>query len=296
MFEKAGITSPPKTMDELTADAKRLTVKNPDGSIKVAGFVPLNLWEELDIADIGHSCGAQWFDSSGKAQLATDPAWTQAFEWQKSAGRLVRLREPARSSSPRTRTPSSTRRTRSRPARWRWCSTASGGRRSSAASTPHLNVRHGARSRRPTPVRIYGSGRVGGTIVGIPQGATHPQEAWDPREVPGDRHELPRRRSRTASGTCRPRRRRAARRSSTWGRSSTTFVDVWNEPDVRASTRRSCPRARATRSWPTTSTPSGRRGTSPTCRPGLQQLDTQHRQPAPAGGDAVARTASRSSA
>src|SRR6185295_8052044 len=28
--------------------------------------------------------GAQWFDSSGKAQLATDPAWTQAFEWQKS--------------------------------------------------------------------------------------------------------------------------------------------------------------------------------------------------------------------
>ena len=50
----------------------------------MAGFVPLNLWEELDIADIGHAFGAQWFDSSGKAQLATDPAWTQAFEWQKS--------------------------------------------------------------------------------------------------------------------------------------------------------------------------------------------------------------------
>ena len=59
-------------------------MKNPDGSIKVAGFVPLNLWEELDIADIGHSFGATWFDSSGKAQLATDPAWTAAFEWQKS--------------------------------------------------------------------------------------------------------------------------------------------------------------------------------------------------------------------
>ena len=26
---------------------------------------------------------------------------------------------------------------------------------------------------------LYGSGRVGGTIVGIPQGTKHPQEAWD---------------------------------------------------------------------------------------------------------------------
>ena len=25
---------------------------------------------------------------------------------------------------------------------------------------------------------VYGSGRVGGTVVGIPKGATHPQQAW----------------------------------------------------------------------------------------------------------------------
>jgi len=46
------------TMTELAADAKKLTVRNSDGSIKVAGFVPLNQWEELDIADLGNAFGA----------------------------------------------------------------------------------------------------------------------------------------------------------------------------------------------------------------------------------------------
>src|SRR5262245_53054589 len=41
MFQKAGISSPPKTLSELEAAAKKLTVLNPDGSIKVAGYVPL---------------------------------------------------------------------------------------------------------------------------------------------------------------------------------------------------------------------------------------------------------------
>ena len=41
MFAKAGIAGPPKTMTELMADAKKLTVRNADGSIKIAGFVPL---------------------------------------------------------------------------------------------------------------------------------------------------------------------------------------------------------------------------------------------------------------
>ncbi len=40
MFKAAGITSPPKTMSQLTADAQKLTQKNPDGSLKVVGFDP----------------------------------------------------------------------------------------------------------------------------------------------------------------------------------------------------------------------------------------------------------------
>ncbi len=41
MFTQQGITAPPKTLSELETDAKALTVMNPDGSIKVAGFMPL---------------------------------------------------------------------------------------------------------------------------------------------------------------------------------------------------------------------------------------------------------------
>ena len=41
MFEKAGLSEPPKTTDELTEYAKALTQFNADGSIEVAGFVPV---------------------------------------------------------------------------------------------------------------------------------------------------------------------------------------------------------------------------------------------------------------
>ncbi len=83
MFHAAGIASPPKTMDELMTDAKKLTVKNSDGSIKVAGFVPLGDFGQLGAADLSRAWGAKWFNSDNKAQLATDPGWTDAFNWQK---------------------------------------------------------------------------------------------------------------------------------------------------------------------------------------------------------------------
>ena len=40
LFKKAGLNGPPKTMQQLTPYAKKLTVKNPDGSLKVVGFDP----------------------------------------------------------------------------------------------------------------------------------------------------------------------------------------------------------------------------------------------------------------
>ena len=40
LLAKAGITSPPKTFTELTADAKKLTKRNADGSLKVVGLDP----------------------------------------------------------------------------------------------------------------------------------------------------------------------------------------------------------------------------------------------------------------
>ena len=41
LFEEAGIDGPPKTISELTDAAKKLTKRNADGTIKVAGFDPI---------------------------------------------------------------------------------------------------------------------------------------------------------------------------------------------------------------------------------------------------------------
>ena len=40
LFEEAGLDGPPKTAEELTEMAKKLTKRKPDGTIEVAGFVP----------------------------------------------------------------------------------------------------------------------------------------------------------------------------------------------------------------------------------------------------------------
>ena len=178
MFRKAGITSPPRTMTELAADAKRLTVRNPDGSIKVAGFVPLNLWEELDIADLAQSFGAKWFDSSGKAQLATDPAWTQAFEWQKQLvdwygySNLQKFYATYTNSEFNPTNAFETGKVAMVfDGEWRTAFI-----RREHPSLPYATAPFSVGDSVP---QLYGSGRVGGTIVGIPKGTQHPQEAWD---------------------------------------------------------------------------------------------------------------------
>jgi multiple sugar transport system substrate-binding protein len=177
MFAKAGISGPPKTMSELAADAKRLTVRNADGSIKVAGFVPLNLWEELDIADLGNSFGAKWFDSGGHAQLATDPAWTGAFEWQKQLvdwygySNLEKFFATYTNSEFNTSNAFETGKVAMVfDGEWRTAFI-----KRDHPSLPYATAPFPAADSQP---QQYGSGRVGGTIVGIPKGTAHPDEAW----------------------------------------------------------------------------------------------------------------------
>ena len=84
MFQKAGISSPPKTFSELTADAKKLTVKNSDGTIKVAGFIPNEGFYENAAAHMAPLWNAQWADSNDKSTLATSPGWTNYLNWDKN--------------------------------------------------------------------------------------------------------------------------------------------------------------------------------------------------------------------
>jgi multiple sugar transport system substrate-binding protein len=84
LFAKAGIAGPPKTLDELSADAKKLTVKNPDGSLKTVGFLPLSDFYENAPAHLAPTVGAKWLTDDGKSAVGSDPAWKTLLTWQKS--------------------------------------------------------------------------------------------------------------------------------------------------------------------------------------------------------------------
>ncbi|MDH6551226.1 multiple sugar transport system substrate-binding protein [Streptomyces sp. SAI-133] len=81
-FEKAGITSPPKTWSEFEKDAKKLTIAQGD-SYRQLGFMPnYHGWETTTEHYLGQF-SPTYFDTSGKSTIATDPAVTAAFTVQK---------------------------------------------------------------------------------------------------------------------------------------------------------------------------------------------------------------------
>ncbi|MFI6334570.1 ABC transporter substrate-binding protein [Streptomyces sp. NPDC050535] len=81
-FEAAGITSPPKTWSEFEADAKKLT-KSKGDSFSQLGFMPnYHGWESTTEHYFGQF-SPTYFDSSGKSNIAKDPAFEAGFTLQK---------------------------------------------------------------------------------------------------------------------------------------------------------------------------------------------------------------------
>ncbi|GAA0652953.1 extracellular solute-binding protein [Kutzneria viridogrisea] len=83
LFAQAGITAAPKNMTELFEDAKKLTQRNPDGSIKTIGFIPQIGFYANHPQIWAPQFGAKWVDGNGKSDLATDPGWQELFTFQK---------------------------------------------------------------------------------------------------------------------------------------------------------------------------------------------------------------------
>jgi multiple sugar transport system substrate-binding protein len=175
MFKKAGISGPPKTMTELMADAKKLTVKNPDGSIKVAGFVPLDNWEELGPADLARAWGGKWFNDQNQAQLSTDPAWASALMWQRQ---LVdwygysNIEKFFLANTNNEFNPTNAFET------GKVAMMFDGEWRTAFIQRDNPKLDYGTAPFPAADPSVYGSGRVGGTVVGIPKGAKHPDQAW----------------------------------------------------------------------------------------------------------------------
>jgi multiple sugar transport system substrate-binding protein len=176
MFRKAGITSPPKTISELTADAKKLTVMNSDGSIKVAGFVPLDGVGQNYLASWNAVWGAQWFDPAGKSAYATDAGWAAMLNWQKELidwygydklQSFVAGFGDEFSSSNAFEV-------------GKVAMMMDGEWRVSFIDKQHPELNY-ATAPFPTPddqTSRYGAGLIGGDIVAIPKGSPHPAEAW----------------------------------------------------------------------------------------------------------------------
>jgi len=180
MFAKAGITGPPKTISQLVADAKKLTVRNPDGSLKVVGFDPFSGFYDGTppmIVTYAHYFDAKYTDAQGHSILSQDPGWAALFTWQKDLidwygyNNLVRWQAAQGdqfSSSNAFEV-------------GKMAMTLDGEWRTAFIAAEHPNLPYATA---PGPVidthpELYGSGYVNGTIIGIPKGSQNVNAAWD---------------------------------------------------------------------------------------------------------------------
>src|ERR671935_115694 len=176
LFRKAGIKSPPKTMDELAADAKKLTQRDASGKIKVAGYDPLiGFYENVPERYIV-SFGGKWLDSDNHSTLGTDPAWAKFGRWQKKLvdwygyNKLVKFQTSLGDEFSASQAFEKGKLAMNLDGEWRVAFIAD----------EHPELKYGTA---PMPVddahpELYGSGYINGTIIGIPRGGKHQDQAW----------------------------------------------------------------------------------------------------------------------
>jgi multiple sugar transport system substrate-binding protein len=180
LFAKAGITSPPKTMSELTADAKKLTQLNSDGSLKVVGFDPASGFYDgapNKVLRFGSLFGGKYTDAQGHSILSKDPAWARELTWQKNLvdwygyDKLVRFQAGLGDEFSASNAFEKGKLAMNEDGEWRVA----------FIKNEHPELNYGTA---PMPVddahpELYGSGHVNGTIIGIPKGVKHEDEAWE---------------------------------------------------------------------------------------------------------------------
>jgi multiple sugar transport system substrate-binding protein len=176
LFAKAGITSPPKTMSELTEAAKKLTVRDGD-SFKVVGFDPAQGFYENAPAHYGPLFGAAWVDGDNKSVISKQPGWTEFMNWQKGLidfygfDKLRRWQAGAGDEFS----------AQNAFERGKLAMAIDGEYRTAFIKAEHPKLNYGTA---PMPVadshpELYGAGYVTGNIVGIPKGAKNKDAAWE---------------------------------------------------------------------------------------------------------------------
>ncbi|MDI6909204.1 ABC transporter substrate-binding protein [Nocardioides sp.] len=176
MLADAGFDGPPKTAEELTEMAKALTVRNPDGSIKVAGFVPTFGFYENTPEVMAPAWGAQWLDDDLDPQIADDPAWADLLEWQKELvdwyglDNLNKFTAGIGQEWSADNAFQTGKIAMNLDGEWRNAFIA--------ADAPDLDYGTAPFPGPEDRPELYGAGYVTGTIAGIPRGAENPEAAW----------------------------------------------------------------------------------------------------------------------
>src|SRR4051794_5435422 len=176
MLKKAGLDGPPKTASQLVDYAKKLTVKNPDGSLKVVGFNPDMGWYSNTPANFDPMFGGKWVDDSGKSTLGSDPAWAKLLNWQKQLidwygyDNLVKFQAGLGDEFSASNAFEKGKLAMNVDGEWRTAFIADEAK----------SLKYGTA---PVPVdddkqSLYGGGYTTGNIIGIPKRAQHPEQGW----------------------------------------------------------------------------------------------------------------------
>ena len=177
LLAKAGIKEPPKTFDELAADAKKLTQRSSDGTIELAGYVPTWGFYENQAAHYAPQFDAHWTDDQGNSSLSSDPGWTKMLKWNKALvdwygyDKLVRFQAGAGDEYS----------AQNAFERGKIAMMIDGEYRTAFIENEHPELNYGTA---PMVVDddqtdLYGGGYVTGSIIGIPKGAKNPAAAWE---------------------------------------------------------------------------------------------------------------------
>ncbi|MEU6717248.1 ABC transporter substrate-binding protein [Nonomuraea sp. NPDC046802] len=168
---------PPRTLSELTALTKKLTVRDAKGEIKVAGFIPSVQYYENSPSHLGPMVGAKWYNDDGTSAIGSDPAWKRLLTWQKELvdwyghDKLERFRKGLGDEWSAEHPFFKGKVAMILDGEWRNAMIANeaGGLDYGTAPLPVADDRPD----------LYGSGFTAGTVIGVPKGAKHPQQAWE---------------------------------------------------------------------------------------------------------------------
>jgi multiple sugar transport system substrate-binding protein len=176
LLKAAGIARPPHTISELTADIKKLTKRDASGNIQIAGFDPfVGFYENVPERWVA-SYGAKWLDSSSKSDISKDAGWSKWLKWQRSVidwygyDKLVKFQAGLGDEFSASQAFEVGKLAMAMDGEWRVAFLA--------AEHPELDY-----GTAPMPVddahpELYGQGYINGTIIGMPKGGKHQDQAW----------------------------------------------------------------------------------------------------------------------